>query len=52
MARKREEEDRAPRPAPGAEIPTVDEIADASAQTLADLRTREETEVHQRQPGE
>lgn len=53
MARKREEEDRAPRAAPGAEIPTVDEIADcASAQTLTDLRTREETEVHQRQPGE
>ncbi len=51
MARKREEEDRAPRPAPGAEIPTVDQIADcASAQTLADLRTREETAVHQRQP--
>ncbi len=40
MARKREEEDSAPRPAPGAEIPTVDEITDSlrQRQTLKGAR--------------
>ena len=40
MARKREEEDRALRAAPGAEIPTVDEIADCASAQAADPRAR------------
>ena len=40
MARRREEEDNAPRPAPGSEIPTVDAIADSlrQRQTIAGAR--------------
>jgi integrase len=34
MARRRDEEDRSPRPAPGADIPTVDSIADSLRQRL------------------